>query len=118
MNGQRILAALKALPLIRFALMLGGGVVASISAGQVQYWLAFGRNFPNSEAVWLARIQAVAWMGLGSLAIVAVVMITLAWGKVGKINATLPNGANVNLDFDEGQEQPSTTTTVTTEVKS
>ena len=112
---NKLVSALKALPLIRFALMLGGGVAATISAGFITSWLTWSR-FPDVESVWLARIQAVAAMGLASMGLAAVVMITLAWGKVGKVTATV-GGNTVDLDFEDGPEQ-GTTTTVTTEVKS
>lgn len=111
---NKVIAALKALPLIRFALMLGGGLAATISAGLITAWLTHS-TFPDAESVWLARVQAVAAMGLASMGLAAVVMITLAWGKVGKVTATV-GGNSVDLDFEDGPE-PTTTTTVTTEVK-
>jgi hypothetical protein len=96
---EKIVAALKALPLIRFALMLGGGVMASIAAGMVQAWLAYGQ-FPDSEAVWLARIHGVTWMGLAATAIVAVVMVTLAWGKASGVKLT-KGDATAELSFED-----------------
>lgn len=98
-----ILAALKGLPLIRYALMLGGGVVASLGVANAFFWLGYHNKFPDAEAVWLARIQGVVWLGLAFCAIIFVVMITLAWGKVNGVSASV-GAASFNLDFDDDDE--------------
>lgn len=101
--GTRLINALKALPLIRFALMLGGGFVASVAVGHVQWWLSRREGFPDHEAVWLARIEAMKWLGLSATAVVIVVMVTLAWGKASGVKLT-KGDATVELDFDD--EEP------------
>lgn len=94
----QILHLLKSLPLIRFALMLGGGVVATIGVGHVQLWLLHSR-FPDAESVWLARIQGAVWLGLAATGIVAIVMITLAFGRAGKVGVKA-GGVELDVDFD------------------
>lgn len=97
----QIFAVLRSLPLIRFALMLGGGVVASVAAGHVQVWLLHAR-FPASEAVWLARINGAVLMGLGALMIIAVVMVALAFGRAGKLGVKA-GGVELDIDFDNSE---------------
>lgn len=105
--------ALKALPLIRFVLMLGGGVAGTVVAVIGGVWLALGQDFPHAENVWLARIQWVGALGMLFAAFGIVAMITLAWGKVTGLK--VGNGAaSVELDFDEDAK---TTVTTTTEVQ-
>lgn len=106
MNRAQIFALLKALPMVRFALMLGGGIVATIGAGHVQLWLMGGKQFPAAEAVWLARIQGAVWMGLGSLLIVALVMVALTFGPAGKLGIKAPGGLELDLDFDKQDAPP------------
>lgn len=95
---HQVLNLLKSLPLIRFALMLGGGVVATLGVGHVQLWLLHGR-FPDAETVWLARIQGAVWLGLAATAIVAIVMVTLAFGRAGKLGVKAA-GVEIDVDFD------------------
>lgn len=100
-------------PGFRFLLMLGGGVVASLAVGHVQWWLAHMGSFPASEAVWLARIDGMKWLGMGAMLVIGLVMITLAWGRASGVKVS--NGTlSAEVEFDE---QPTTVATVTTEVK-
>lgn len=99
---RQIFNILKSLPMIRFALMLGGGMVATGLVAWVQFLVGHGR-WPASEATAIARISALQWLGLGALAIIAIVMIALAFGQLGK--ATVGVGAvQVDLDFDNPEE--------------
>ncbi|WP_297803377.1 hypothetical protein [uncultured Brevundimonas sp.] len=91
--------SLKAIPLVRFVLMLGGGIMATLFVAVAAAWLTYGR-FPDLEAVWLARITAVAQMGLAAWAVVVVVMITLAWGKVSGIKLS-KGDMSAELDLDD-----------------
>ncbi|HAJ02613.1 MULTISPECIES: hypothetical protein [unclassified Brevundimonas] len=100
-SGQ-LFGLLKALPMIRFALMLGGGMVATALAAHVQWWLQHGR-FPEAESVWLARIQGATWMGLASTFIVALVMVTLAFGRAGRLGVKA-GGIELDVDFDKPEE--------------
>lgn len=93
--------SLKALPVVRFVLMLGGGMVASAFVTAAAVWLAFSA-FPNRELIWLARIEALATMGLAAWAVVIVVMITLAWGKVNGIKVSRGD-ISAELDLDDKQ---------------
>ncbi|WP_292066022.1 hypothetical protein [Brevundimonas sp. UBA7664] len=96
---------LKALPLVRFALMLGGGLVATIGVAHVQLWLLGHRGFPNLESVWLARVQGAVALGLAATAIIAIVMVTLAFGKAGRVGFK-GAGFEVDVDFDEPDSPP------------
>lgn len=99
---RQIFNILKSLPMIRFALMLGGGMVATGLVGWVQFLVGHG-SWPATEATAIARISALQWLGLGALAIIAIVMIALAFGQLGK--ATVGVGAvQVDLDFDNPEE--------------
>lgn len=99
---RQIFNVLKSLPMIRFALMLGGGVVATSLVAWVQFLVGHGR-WPETEATAIARISALQWLGIGALAIIAIVMIALAFGQLGK--ATVGVGAvQVDLDFDNPEE--------------
>ena len=102
----QVFGFLKALPLIRFALMLGGGLVATLGAAHVQLWLLGHRGFPNIESVWLARIQGAVVLGLAASGIIALVMVTLAFGKAGRLGVK-GGGFEVDVDFDEHDSPPS-----------
>lgn len=98
-------------PGFRFLLMLGGGMVASLAVLHVQWWLAHMGSFPASDAVWLARIDGMKWLGMGAMLVIGLVMITLAWGRASGVK--LSNGVmSAEVEFDEPG------VTVTTEVKS
>ena len=56
-SQAQLFAVLKSLPMIRFALMLGGGGVATAGVAAVLLWLLGSGKFPPAEAVWLARIN-------------------------------------------------------------
>lgn len=99
---NKILAALKGLPLIRYALMLGGGIMASFAVAHVQLWTGHG-HFPANEAIWLARIDAMKWLGMGALGIVALVMITLAWGKASGIKFAIGD-KTVEVEMEDEQK--------------
>lgn len=107
MTRQQIFALLKSLPMIRFALMLGGGAVSTIGVGAVLAWLMGLADFPSAESIWLARIQAAAALGLAMTAIVAVVMVTLAFGRAGRLGVKGPGGLELDLDFDNPDPPPS-----------
>jgi len=106
MNKRQIFALLKSLPLIRFALMLGGGVTATAGVASVLSWLLGLGRFPSQEAVWLARIQGAVALGLAMTAIVAVVMVTLAFGRAGRLGVKGPGGLELDLDFDNPDSPP------------
>lgn len=91
--------ALQSLPLIRFALMLGGGMVASAGGGWMMWLIGHGR-WPSTEAVAIARINALTALGCGCLVIIGVVMIALAFGRVGRVAVTTAAGS-LDLRFDE-----------------
>lgn len=97
-----IFRALTGLPLIRFALMLGGGMVATGGAAWLIGLLAWHKWF-QSEAVDISRIQALAAMGLGCLALIGIVLVALAWGKLDKLNLNV-GGNSVELDFTDGDK--------------
>lgn len=100
MTRDQLFALLKSLPLIRFALMLGGGGVATIGVATVLGWLQGLGRFPTSEAIWLARINGVVALGLAMTAIVALVMVTLAFGRAGRVSVEGPGGVKAEFDFD------------------
>lgn len=95
---RQVFSLLKSLPMIRFALMLGGGMVATSFVAWIQWLLGHGR-WPATEAVAIARISALQWLGVGGLAIIAVVMVALAFGQLGKATVGV-GGVQVDLDFD------------------
>jgi hypothetical protein len=96
---HQLLALLKSLPMIRFALMLGGGGVATVLTGWIQIWLLHGSKFPNDTAVWLARVQGAVWLGLAAWAVIALVMLALAFGRAGKLRFRAA-GIEADVDFD------------------
>ncbi len=96
---QALVRALRGLPLIRFALMLGAGMVATAGAAWLIALIGHG-DWPSGEAVALARIESLTWLAVGTLALIGVVLVALAWGQLGKLNVTVA-GAAVELDFDE-----------------
>lgn len=97
MSDNRIFQALKALPLIRFALMLGGGAMMTGGAGWITAIIAYGA-WPASVAP--ARIEALAWGLIGCLSIIGIVMVALAWGKADKIRIGF-RGAEAEFDFED-----------------
>lgn len=96
-----LLAALRALPYVRFALMLGGGLVATAAVAWIVGYLMrrLDRALPVEVLVVIA--QGLVWIALAQSAVILIVMIALAWGKVGKISAGF-GGANVEIDLDDG----------------
>ena len=98
-SKRQIFGLLKSLPMIRFALMLGGGMVATGFVGWIQWLIGHGK-WPVTEGVAIARIGALQWLGLGGLAIIAIVMIALAFGQLGKATVGV-GGVQVDLDFDK-----------------
>lgn len=96
----RLFQALKALPLIRFALMLGGGVTMTSAVAWVTAVIAHA-TWP--EAVASDRIDALKWIALGALVIVGIVMIALAWGKADRIRLNIA-GNEVDVDFEGGKD--------------
>ena len=110
---EGILNALRGLPLIRFALMLGGGMVSTAGAGWLITLLGYGRWF-NSEATAVARINGLTMLGIGCLVLIGIVLVALAWGRLDKLSLNV--GCNsVDLDFED--EKPDVVTTTTTKVK-
>jgi hypothetical protein len=95
---QQVFNVLKSLPMIRFALMLGGGVVSTGLVAWI-FWLIGHGKWPVTEGVAIARIGALQWLGLGGLLIIAIVMIALAFGQLGKATVGV-GGVQVDLDFD------------------
>ena len=96
--SRTIWRLLKALPMVRFALSLGGGAVATVAMGHIQWWLLHER-FPPAESIWLARINGAVSLGLAAAAIIGVVMVALAFGRVGRV-AVNAGAVSVDLDFD------------------
>lgn len=99
-----ILALLKSLPAIRFALMLGGGMVATVLVGIPLAVIADHAPWPAEAVVAVARIDALKFIALGALAIIAVVMVALAFGKAGKLRINGPGGIGGEIDFDDDEE--------------
>lgn len=95
---QQVFSILKSLPMIRFALMLGGGGVATGLVAWIQWLIGHGK-WPATEGVAIARIGALQWLGLGGLLIIAIVMVALAFGQLGKATVGV-GGVQVDLDFD------------------
>lgn len=109
-----ILNALRDLPLIRFALMLGGGMVSTAGAAWLIILIGHGKWF-NSEATAVARINGLTMLGIGCLVLIGIVLVALAWGKLDKLNLNV-GGNSVELDFED--EKPvEVETTTTTKVK-
>lgn len=94
-----LVRTLRDLPLIRFALMLGGGMIATAGAVWLIAILGHG-DWPAGEAVALARIESLTWLAVGTLILIGVVLVALAWGQLGKLNVTVA-GAAFELDFDD-----------------
>jgi len=99
---RQVFRILQSLPMIRFALMLGGGIVATGLVAWIQALIGHGR-WPATEATAIARITALQWLGLGGLAIIAIVMIALAFGQLGKAKVAVGDVA-VDLDFDSPED--------------
>ena len=111
-----VLSALRGLPLIRFALMLGGGMVATAGAAWLIILIGHGRWF-NSEATAVARINGLTMLGIGCLVLIGIVLVALAWGRLDKLSFNVA-GNSVDLDFEDEKPPPAAiTTTTTTEVK-
>jgi len=100
MNFRKaFIAALQGLPLIRFALMLGGGIMANAGAAWVFFTVARDHHWMRTEAVDIARLNSATALGLGCLTVVVVVMVALAFGKVSSVHVTTPAGS-VNIEIE------------------
>jgi len=107
-----IINALRGLPLIRFALMLGGGMVATAGAAWLIILIGHGKWF-NSEATAVARINGLTMLGIGCLVLIGIVLVALAWGKLDKLSFNVA-GNSVDLDFEDDPTPPDTVVTATT----
>jgi hypothetical protein len=84
--------------LIRFALMLGGGVISTAGASWIIWLLGYAR-WPSGADVAIARINGLAMLGGGAMVLCGIVLVALAWGKLDKLNVSVGGNA-VELDFD------------------
>lgn len=101
---KALFTALQALPLVRFALMLGGGMMAT--GGVTWAYLLLGHGtWPIGEAVALARINAIMLLGMSSMTVIGIVMVALAFGKLTDLNITTPAGS-VSLKVDDDDPPP------------
>lgn len=101
---DRIVAALRALPLISMALMLGGGVIATAGLAWLIILVGYGEWLRATE-VDVSRVNGLVAIALGLVGVIALVMITLAWGRPDKISGTF-GGASAELDFDRPEDTP------------
>lgn len=90
---------LKGLPLVRFALMLGGGMVATSGGVWLIAVLAHGR-WLRTEAADIARINVLGMLGIGCLVLIGIVLVALAWGQLDKVKVSV-GGNEVEADFGE-----------------
>lgn len=101
-NVKQIIANLKLLPTIAFALMLGAGMVVTGFAAWFTILLGYGK-WPESVAE--ARITSLGTGLCISLALIGLIIVALAFGKISKLAVTAPNGIGANLEFEDDEEQ-------------
>lgn len=96
--GRSAVVILKSLPGIKFALLLGAGMVVTAFAAFFAIMLTFGA-WPESAA-----LERVRWLGIGmciSLGLVGVLMMTLAGVKLDRLAVTTSLGsAEVDMAGD------------------
>ncbi len=94
---KALIPTLKQLPSIAFTLMLGTGMVITAMACWLIWIIGYG-VWPESAAG--ARVDGLARALLASLALIGVVIIALAFGKIRKASAS---GSVVSgeIEFDD-----------------
>lgn len=103
-TSKQVFEFLKALPLLRFAIMLGAGIVASVNAALAMALLGFNWGWISKHpSVAIEQMHGITYLGLAWIAVNAVVVVTIAWGKVGKLSANIA-GNQLDLDFDDKGE--------------
>ncbi|MGE5501244.1 MAG: hypothetical protein ACM3W4_04890 [Ignavibacteriales bacterium] len=90
---------MKFVPLVRFLLMLGGGMISTAGATWI-IWLLGYADWPKGADVAIARIHGLSMLGGGAMVLCGIVLVALAWGKLDKLNVSVGGNA-VELDFDE-----------------
>lgn len=109
-NIKEVFNNLKLLPAITFALMLGAGVVVTAFAVWFGFMIGHG-HWPADVSVATARINALAVALDISLALIGLVIVALAFGKIKNLAVTAPNGIGANIAFDDTPEGKSVTIT-------
>lgn len=100
-----LFALLKALPFVRFGLMLGAGLVCTGGVAWVLYLLGYKSWAGIDPAVAIELIHGVTWIGLGFLGCIALVLVALAWGQLDKATVTFA-GNSIDLDFETKAHEP------------
>lgn len=100
----RIFAALRALPLISLALLLGAGVVATGLLVWIVWLVGHGHWVP-AIPVAITRVQSLTAIAIGLIVVIAIVTITLAWGRPDKIKIGF-RGAEGEVDYPDAPPIP------------
>jgi len=95
-------SGLRALPTIRFALMLGAGVIVTLFAGALTSIITWA-PWPDSVAG-----ERVRWLGIAlciALGLIGLVMMALSNIRLDKISISTPAGSG-ELDLASGEDPP------------
>lgn len=99
---NRLFAALRALPLISTALLLGVGLVASAHLTWL-IWILGVSRWPEVASV--ERIHGLTWIALGLVAVVGLLTFALAFGRPDRISFGW-NGATGEIDYPDAPTEP------------
>lgn len=95
---SRAIASIPRPPVATF----GAAVVASIVNAAIIAAIAI---LPWPDAVAERRITALMWLGLSQTALLAIVIISWAWGRPDSLNLNVA-GQGIALDFDAPSKEP------------
>jgi hypothetical protein len=101
---DRLFTALRALPLISTALLLGAGLAASCGLAWL-IWLIGQKAWLRDVAVIIQQLQSLTVIAGGLILVIVVVTVTLAWGRPGKLSFGF-RGAQAELDYDDEPKGP------------
>lgn len=102
-KGDWLWGLLKSLPAVRFAISLGGGMVMTLFSVWVTWVLAYD---PWPKDVAEARVKALGFALVVALGLIGIVLVSTAFGKIGKVAVTLPTGGGAEIDFDDDPPPP------------
>lgn len=107
-DRQKAIATwIKSIPLVRFGLTLGAGIVSTTIGAVILFFTYLGVRVPDtSDAVMIAWINLLT-VSAGIAGITnGVVVISIAFARLDKISITAPGGSGFALEMGDEPDEP------------